>query len=233
MGQQRQEEHFDWTWVAEEPPVDLELAWLEWLRAAEAAWCRIHDLFGAQRRPFLVRSKGLVIEHVSLGQATRNDTRRRCSKKGRGLARPATLGGAGGWQPGRQEEGADLAVHATTASQHACFNFVARPWPLGSRLGCFVEHQPICAPPALVVMNVANNAATFRSASRRCQSSWASEVQMARSALCGQIFTSVATQRSVLSRGQSGLDPKQLFSQKPRSSSDGDTNSRGCAARIG
>ena len=24
---------------------DLELAWLEWLRAAEAAWCRIHDLF--------------------------------------------------------------------------------------------------------------------------------------------------------------------------------------------
>ena len=51
------------------------------LRAAEAAWCRIHDLCVTQRRPFLGRSKGLVIEHVSHGQATRNDTRRRCSKK--------------------------------------------------------------------------------------------------------------------------------------------------------
>ena len=47
-------------------------------------------------------------------------------QKGRNLARPATLGGAGGWQPGRLEEG---------ANQHACFNFVTRPWPLGSRLG--------------------------------------------------------------------------------------------------
>ena len=41
VGPQLQEEHFDWTWAAEELPVDLELAWLEWLRAAEAAWCRI------------------------------------------------------------------------------------------------------------------------------------------------------------------------------------------------
>ena len=48
---------------------------------AVVAWCRIHDLCGTQRRPFLRRSKGLAIEHVSLGQATRNDTRRRCSKK--------------------------------------------------------------------------------------------------------------------------------------------------------
>ena len=81
VGLQRQEEQFEWTWAAEEIPADLELAWLEWLRAAEAAWCRIHDLCGTQRRPFLGRSKGLVIVHVSLGQATRNDTRRRCSKR--------------------------------------------------------------------------------------------------------------------------------------------------------
>ena len=80
VGPRRQEEQFEWTWAAEDRPVDLE-AWLEWLRAAEAAWSRIHDLCGTQRRPYLVRSKGLVIEHVSLGQATRNDTRRRCSKK--------------------------------------------------------------------------------------------------------------------------------------------------------
>ena len=52
VGPQRQEEHFDWTWAAEEPPVDLELARLEWLRAAEAARCHVHDLFGTQRRPF-------------------------------------------------------------------------------------------------------------------------------------------------------------------------------------
>ena len=44
VGPQRQEEHFDWTWAAEDLPVDLELAWLEWLRAAEAAWCQIRDL---------------------------------------------------------------------------------------------------------------------------------------------------------------------------------------------
>ena len=40
----RQEEKFEWTWAAEETPTDLEMAWLEWLRAAAAAWCRIHDL---------------------------------------------------------------------------------------------------------------------------------------------------------------------------------------------
>ena len=74
VGPQRQEEQFEWTWAADDLPVDLEQAWLEWLRAAEAAWCRIHDLCGTRRRPFLGRSKGLVIEHVSLGQATRNDT---------------------------------------------------------------------------------------------------------------------------------------------------------------
>ena len=126
VGPQRQEEHVDWTWAAEETPSDLELAWLE-LRAAEAAWCRIHDLFGAQRRPFLGRSKGLVIERISLGQATRNDTEKEVQQKGRGLA--ATLGCAGGWQLRRLEEGADLAVHG-----HGCFNLVARPWPLGSRM---------------------------------------------------------------------------------------------------
>ena len=110
VGPRRQEEQFDWTWAAEEMPADLELAWLEWLRAAEAAWCRIHDLCGTQRRPFLGRSKGLVIEHVSLGQATRNDTRRRCSKKAaawrafRRLVAQA-VGSVAGWRKGRASQG--------------------------------------------------------------------------------------------------------------------------------
>ena len=68
---------------AEETLDDLELARLEWLRAAEAEWCRSHNFYGAQRRLFPGRSKGLVIEHVSLGQATRKDTRRSCSRKAR------------------------------------------------------------------------------------------------------------------------------------------------------
>ena len=141
VGPRRQEEQFEWTWAAEEKPADLELAWLEWLRAAEAAWCRIHDLCGTQRRPFLGRSKGLVIEHVSLGQATRNDTRRRCSKKGRSLARPATLGGAGGWQRGRLEEGASFAGYVATVSQLARFHLGTRSWPLGPRLGLSVTRS--------------------------------------------------------------------------------------------
>ena len=84
----------------------MELAWLEWLRAAEAAWCRIHDLCGTQRRG----SKGLVIEHVSLGQATRNDTRRRCSKKAaawrafRRLVAQA-VGSLAVWRKGRASQG--------------------------------------------------------------------------------------------------------------------------------
>ena len=134
VGPQRQEEHVDWTWAAEEPPADLELAWLEWLRAAEAAWCRIHDLCGTQRRPHLGRSKGLVIEHVSLGQATRKDTRKSCSKEGRGVALAASFGGPGRGQPGCLEEGADLPAHVPTVSSHGCLNFVAPPWPLGPRL---------------------------------------------------------------------------------------------------
>ena len=110
VGPRRQEEQFDWTRAAEERPADLEVAWLEWLRAAEAAWCRIHDLCGAQRRPFLGRSKGLVIEHVSLGQATRNDTRRRCSKKAaawrafRRLVAQA-VGSLAAWRKGRASQG--------------------------------------------------------------------------------------------------------------------------------
>ena len=91
-------------------PTDLELAWLEWLRASEAAWCRIHDLCGAQRRPFLERSKGLVIDNVSLGQATRNDARRHCSKKAaawrafRRLVAQA-VGSLAGWRKGRASQG--------------------------------------------------------------------------------------------------------------------------------
>ena len=65
MGPTRQEERFDLTWVMVEISGNLELAWLEWLRAAEADWCRIHDLCGAQRGPFLGRNLGLVIENVS------------------------------------------------------------------------------------------------------------------------------------------------------------------------
>ena len=63
--------------------------------------CRIHDLYGAQRRPFLERNKGGVIEHVSLGQGTRNDTRRSCSRKAGAACWPRRLatwllGGRGG-----------------------------------------------------------------------------------------------------------------------------------------
>ena len=121
VGPRRQEEQFEWTWAAEENPADLELAWLEWLRAAEAAWCRIHDLCGTQRRPFLGRSKGLVIEHVSLGQATRNDTRRRCSKKAaawrafRRLVAQA-VGSLAGWRKGRASQGTLQESFNTLAS---------------------------------------------------------------------------------------------------------------------
>ena len=52
VGPRRDEESFVWTWAAEEIPDDQKLAWLEWLRAAEAAWCRVHDFCGAQGRPF-------------------------------------------------------------------------------------------------------------------------------------------------------------------------------------
>ena len=102
VGPRRQEEQFEWTWAAEETPPDLEFAWLEWLRAAEAEWCRIHDLCGTQRRPFLGRSKGLVIEHVSL----KIDARRHCSKKAaawrafRRLVAHA-VGTLAGWRKGR------------------------------------------------------------------------------------------------------------------------------------
>ena len=72
-------------------------------------WCRIHDLHGVQRRPFLGRSTGLVIEHVSLGQATRNDTRRSCSKKAaawRSLRRlvAQAVGNPAAWRKGRTSQ---------------------------------------------------------------------------------------------------------------------------------
>ena len=92
--------------LGEEIPDDLELAWLEWLRAAEGAWCRVHDLCGAQRRPFLGRSKGLVIEHVSLAQATRKDTRKGFNKKAaawRAFRRivAQAVGNLAAWRKGR------------------------------------------------------------------------------------------------------------------------------------
>ena len=124
VGPRRQEERFDRTWAAEEISDDLELAWLEWLRAAEAAWCGTHDLCGAQRRPSLGRSKGLVIEHVSLAQATRKDTRKGGSKK------------AASWRSLRRiVEGADTSAHASTFNPHGCLHLVARLCFVGPRLG--------------------------------------------------------------------------------------------------
>ena len=58
IGPRQQEAPFDWTWEAGSLPANLELAWLEWLRAAEAAWCRIHDLCGNWRRPLWEEAKG-------------------------------------------------------------------------------------------------------------------------------------------------------------------------------
>ena len=52
----------------------------------------------------LGRSKGLVNEHVSFGQATRQDTRRCCSKKGRGVAFPAPPGGLAAWRKRRTSQ---------------------------------------------------------------------------------------------------------------------------------
>ena len=68
--------------------------------------CRIHDLYGDHHRPFLGRSKGLVIGHVSLGQATRKDKRWSCSKKAaawRSLRRlvPQAVGNLAAWRKGR------------------------------------------------------------------------------------------------------------------------------------
>ena len=121
------------------PPDDLELAWLEWLRAAEAARCRNHDLYGAQRSPFLGRSKGLVIEHISLGQATRKDTRRSCSKKAgawRSLRRLVTqaVGNLAAWRNGRTSQ------YTTQRSVHTIAS-ISLP-DLGPWLGFSVARSP-------------------------------------------------------------------------------------------
>ena len=136
-----------WKSVSKVLPADLELAWLEWLCAAEAAWSRIRDLCGTQRRPFLERSKGLVIEHVSLGHATRNDTRRRCSKKAaawrafRRLVAQA-VGSLAGWSKGRASQGT-----LQQSVQLARLHLVTRSWSLGSRLGFSVagSHDTLSA----------------------------------------------------------------------------------------
>ena len=62
-------------------------------------------------------------------------------QKGRRLALSAPLGGAGGWQPGGEEEGTDATAHVTTVCSHDCLNFLARPWPLGPRLGFSVARS--------------------------------------------------------------------------------------------
>ena len=107
MGPRRQEEQLEWTWAAEELPVDLELAWMEWLRAAEAAWCRIHDLCGTQRRPFLARSQGLVIDHVSLGATTRGGAAAKRPQLGVPLRRlvAQAVGSMDAWRKGRASQG--------------------------------------------------------------------------------------------------------------------------------
>ena len=106
IGPRQQEAPFDWTWEAGSFPSNLELAWLEWLRASEAAWCRIHDLCGAHRRPYLGKSQGLVIRHVSLGQASQTDARRKGSKQAaawRSLRRlvAQAVGSLSAWRKGR------------------------------------------------------------------------------------------------------------------------------------
>ena len=115
IGPRQQEAPFDWTWEAGSFPANLEQAWLEWLRAAEAAWCRIHDLCGAQRRPYLGRSKGLVIQHVTLGQATRCDARRGAWRSLRRLVAHA-VGSLSAWRKGRVSLGAALRVLHTVAA---------------------------------------------------------------------------------------------------------------------
>ena len=122
IGPQQQEAPFDWTWEAGSLPANLELAWLEWLRAAEAAWCRIHDLCGNQRRPFLGRSKGLIIRHVTLGQATHKDARNRSSKQAaawRSLRRLAAqaVGSLSAWRKGRVSlRAAHRALHTIAST---------------------------------------------------------------------------------------------------------------------
>ena len=83
----------------------------------------------------------MAIEHVSLGQATRNDTRRRCSKKAAAWRAFRRLVGAGGWQPGCLEEVASVAGYFATVCQLARFHLVTRSWPLGSRLGFSVARS--------------------------------------------------------------------------------------------
>ena len=48
-------------------PADLELAWLEWLRAAEAAWYRVRDPFGAQCRSRATTRGGDAVKRPRLG----------------------------------------------------------------------------------------------------------------------------------------------------------------------
>ena len=123
IGPRQKEAPFDWTWEEGNLPANLEQAWLEWLRAAEAAWCRIHDLCGAQRRPYLGRSKGLVIQHVTLGQATRCDARSGGSRQAaawRSLRRlvAQAVGSLSAWRKGRVSLAAALRalyIVATTA----------------------------------------------------------------------------------------------------------------------
>ena len=56
-------------------------------------------------------------------------------QKGRGMALAASPGGSGSGQPGCLEEGAVLAAHFRMVSSHGCLSLIARPRPLGPKLG--------------------------------------------------------------------------------------------------
>ena len=102
------------------------------------------------------------------------------------LARPSSLGGAGGWHPGRLEEGANIAGHVTTVSRLACSNLLTRSWPLGSRLGfsvtrswhtLFAKLQPVETGPAWSPGSWFSSRVTqrLRQWIRRCWRQWAQE----------------------------------------------------------
>ena len=88
--------------------------WFERPRAAEAAWCRTHDLVGAQRRPFLEQRVGHRAHFPGTSHAQGHQEGLR--QKGSYVARASTHCGSGSGQPGCLEEGADSPAHASTFS---------------------------------------------------------------------------------------------------------------------
>ena len=73
------------------------------------------------------------------GNAQRHE--KTLQQKGCSLAFLSPLGGAGGWQHGRLEEGASFAGFDATVSQLARFHLATRSWLLGPRLGFSVTRS--------------------------------------------------------------------------------------------